>query len=156
MGIVYNAGAVADWRLAPGPFYVSTAIQTPSTGQGVGKILEILDELAKNGLPKDELDKAKQNIIRALPSTFGTNAGVAGAFADLALHGLPDNWYAIYAATVRKVTNAQVKAIAKAAMPSQKVVISIVGDYTRIKPELDKLSLGEPVMHDLYGLPIAK
>lgn len=156
MGIVYNVGAVADWRRAPGPLYVSTAIQTPSTGQGVGKVLEILDDLAKNGLPKEELDKAKQNIIRALPATFGTNAGVANAFADLALQGLPDTWYATYAATVRGVTAAQVKAIAKAAMPSNKVVISIVGDYTKIKPELDKLSLGDAVMHDLYGLPVAK
>jgi predicted Zn-dependent peptidase len=156
MGIVYNVGAVADWRVAPGPLFVSTAIQTPSTGQGVGKVLEILDDLAKNGLPKDELDKAKQNIIRALPSTFGTNASVAGAFADLALHGLPDNWYASYAASVRNVSAAQVKTIAKAAMPSGKVVISIVGDYTKIKPDLDKLSLGDPAMHDLYGMPIAK
>ena len=153
MGIVYNASAFADWRLAPGPFFVSTAIQTPSTGQGVGKVLEILDDLAKNGLPAEELDKAKQNIIRALPSTFGTNAGVAGAFAELALHGLPDNWYSTYAASVRTVTSAQVKAIAKATMPSGKVVISIVGDYTKIKPEIDKLSLGDPAMHDLYGLP---
>lgn len=156
MGIVYNAGAVADWRLAPGPFYVSTAIQTPSTGQGVGKVLEILDDIAKNGLPKEELEKAKQNIIRALPATFGTNAGVAAAFAELALQGLPDNWYATYAAKVRTVTSAQVKAIAKATMPSQKVVVSIVGDYTKIKPEIDKLSLGEPAMHDLYGVPVTK
>ncbi len=156
LGIVYNASAFADWRLAPGPFYVSTAIQTPSTGQGIGKVLEILDDLAKNGLPKEELEKAKQNIIRALPATFGTNAGVAGAFAELALQGLPDNWYATYAASVRTVTAAQVKAIAKAAMPSNKVVISIVGDYTKIKPEIDKLSLGDPAMHDLYGVPAAK
>jgi zinc protease len=153
MGIVYNAGAVADWRLAPGPFFVSTAIQTPSTGQGIATVFSILDDIAKNGLPKEELDKAKQNIIRALPATFGTNAGVAGAYAELALLGLPDNWYATYAASVRTVTSAQVKTVAKATMPSTKVVVSIVGDYAKIKPELDKLSLGEPAMHDPYGLP---
>lgn len=154
MGIVYNASAFADWRLAPGPFYVATAIQTRSTGQGIGTVLQILDDIAANGLPKEELEKSKQNIIRALPATFGTNAGVAGAFADLALHGLPDNWYTTYAASVRKVTSAQVKAIAKTTMPSKKVVVSIVGDYTTIKPDLDKLSLGDPVMHDPYGLPV--
>jgi zinc protease len=154
LGIVYNASAVADWRVAPGPVYVATAIQTLSTGQGIGKVVEILDDIAKNGLPKEELEKAKQNIIRALPATFGTNAGVAGAYADLALFGLPDNWYATYAARVRTVNVAQIKAIAKASMPSNKVVIAIVGDYTKIKPEVDKLSLGDPVMHDLYGLPV--
>ena len=154
MGIVYNAGAVADWRVAPGPVYVSTAIQTPSTGQGIGKVLEILDDLAANGLPKDELEKSKQNIIRALPARFGTNAAVTRAFAELALQGLPDTWYATYAASVRTVTSAQVKAIAKATLPSRKVVISVVGDYMKIKPEIDKLSLGEPAMHDLYGQPV--
>jgi predicted Zn-dependent peptidase len=156
LGIVYNAGAVADWRLAPGPFFVSTAIQTPSTGQGIGEVIKILDDIATKGLPAEELDKAKQNIIRAMPAMFDTNTGTAAAFADLALQGLPDSWYATYAASVRTVTGAQVKAIAKTAMPSGKVVVSIVGDLAKIKADLDKLSLGEAAMHDLYGQPLAK
>ena len=69
------------------------------------------------------------------------------------LHGLPDNWYASYADNVRKVKAADVKATAKAIMPSKKVVVSIVGDMSKIKADIDKLGFGEPAMHDLYGMP---
>jgi zinc protease len=154
LGITYGARAGMDYRLVPGPFVISTAIVTPQTGTGLTEIFKILDDLATNNLPAEELDKSKQNLIRALPSMFGTNAATAGAFADLAIFGLPDNWYATYAANIRKVTAKDVKAAAAKLIPSKNMVISIVGDMAKIKADLDKLNLGEAGMHDLYGMPI--
>ncbi len=123
LGITYGARAGMDYRLAPGPFVISTAIVTPQTGTGISEIVTILDDLATKDMPAEELDKSKQNLIRALPSLFDTNASTAGAFADLAIFGLPDNWYASYAANVRKVTAKDVKAAAKALIPSKNMVI---------------------------------
>lgn len=154
LGITYGARAGMDYRLVPGPFVISTAIVTPETGHGLTEIFKILDDLASSDLPAEELDKSKQNLIRALPAQFQTNAATAGSFADLAVFGLPDNWYATYAANVRKVTAKDVKAAAKALIPSKNMVISIVGDMSKIKPDLDKLSLGDAEMHDLYGMPL--
>jgi predicted Zn-dependent peptidase len=154
LGITYGARAGMDYRVVPGPFVISTAIVTPETGKGLSEIIKILDNLATTDLPAEELDKSKQNLIRALPSLFGTNASTAGAFADLAIFGLPDNWYARYAANVRKVTAKDVKTAAKMLIPSKRMVISIVGDLTKIKADLDKLELGESAMHDLYGMPL--
>jgi len=68
------------------------------------------NDLATNDVPAAELEKSKQNIIRALPAMFDTNAATASAFADLALHGLPD-YYATYAQGIRKVTAKDVKAV---------------------------------------------
>ncbi|HEU0033870.1 MAG TPA: pitrilysin family protein [Kofleriaceae bacterium] len=156
MGITYGAGAIQSWRLQPGPFLIATAIQTPDTGRGLTEIVHILDDLATNDVPAAELEKSKQNIIRALPSMFDTNAGTAGAFADLALHGLPDTYYATYAAQIRRITAKDVKAVAKAVIPSSRMAFSIVGDLSKIRADLDKLGLGEAAMHDLYGVPQAK
>ncbi|HEV7554182.1 MAG TPA: pitrilysin family protein [Kofleriaceae bacterium] len=153
LGITYGIGASMDWRLQPGPFSISTAIVAPETAHGIAEALKIVDELATTDVPAAELDKAKQNMIRALPSQFESNGGVASSFADLAVFGLPDDWYAHYAAEVRKVAAADVKAIAKSAIPSGKLVIAIVGDLGKVRSELDKLKLGDPVMHDLYGVP---
>jgi len=154
MGITYGAGSGMDYRLSPGPFVISTAIVTPKTGEGLAEIVKILDNLATTDVPADELDKSKQNLIRALPSMFETNAATAGAFADLAIFGLPDNWYTTYSANVRKVTAKDVKTVAKTVIPSKSMVISIVGDLSKIKPDVDKLDLGEAEMHDLYGMPV--
>ncbi len=156
LGITYGANATMDWRLARGPFTIGTAIVTPSTGQGISETLKMIEELGVKDVPAEELEKAKQNLIRALPARFGTNSGTAEAFAELVMFGLPDNWYTRYAAGLRKITAKDVKAVAKAVAPPSKLVISIVGDMSKVRADLDKLGLGEPAMFDLYGMPLTK
>jgi zinc protease len=151
LGITYGIRASQDWRLGIGPFIISSAIVTAKTGEGLTEIIKILDDLAAKDVPADELDKAKQNLIRALPGQFETNSSTVDSFAALVLFKLPDNWYAGYAANVRKVTAADVKAVAKTVVPSKKLVFSIVGDMSKIKADIDKVGLGEAVQHDLYG-----
>lgn len=153
MGITYGAGAGMDYRMQPGPFVIATAIQTPDTGRGIAEIIKMLDDLSTNPMPAAELEKSKQNIIRALPAMFDSNASTAGTFASNVLLGLPDNYYATYADAVRKVTGKQVQDAAKAMIPSSKMTFAIVGDLAKIKAELGKLGLGEPAMHDAYGTP---
>jgi zinc protease len=155
LGITYGAGAGMSYRVARGPFLISTAIVTPETSTGLSEIVKMLDELATRDVPADELDKSKQNLIRALPAQFGTNMATASAFAELVLHGLPDNWYAGYAARIRKVGAKDVRAAARSIIPSKNMVIAIVGDLGKIRGDLDKLGLGEPAMYDLYGAPLA-
>lgn len=154
LGITYGARAGMEYRVARGPFVISTAIVTPETARGLGEIFKILDDLATKDLPADELEKSKQNLIRALPSQFSTNAATAGAFAELAVFGLPDNWYAGYADRIRKVTAKDVRRMAQTLLPAKKMVISIVGDMSKIRADLDKLGLGGAVMHDPYGMPL--
>ncbi len=154
LGITYGVGAGMDWRLSPGPFAISTAIVAPETAHGISEALAIVDGLATKDVPAAELDKAKQNLIRALPAQFGTNAGTAASFAELALHGLPDDWYAHYVAQIRKVSAADVRAVAKAAIPAGNLVIAVVGDMTKVRADLDKLGLGTAAMHDLYGMAL--
>jgi zinc protease len=156
MGITYRIGATMDWRQQPGPFMIGTAIVTAETAKGIAETIKILDDLAATDVPPAELDKSKQNIVRELPALFGTNAGTAAAFATLALHGLPDDYYAGYAAEIRKVTAADVKAAARALIPSGRMVITVVGDVSKVRPELDKLKLGEPRLHDLHGVPVPR
>jgi zinc protease len=156
LGITYGANASMDWRLARGPFVIGTAIVTAATAQGVKEILDMVAALATTNVPAEELEKSKQNLIRALPEMFATNASTAAAYADLALFGLPDNWYTTYAANIRKVTAKDVKAAAAAFAPVDKLVISIVGDLATFRAELDKLGLGRPAMFDLYGTPLGR
>jgi zinc protease len=153
MGIAYGASASMDYRLRPGPFVIATAVQTPDVGRGLAEVIKILDDLATKEIPAPELEKAKQNIIRALPSLFDSNASTAAAFADLALHQLPDNYYATSADAVRRVTAKQVQEVARTVIPSSKMTFSIVGDLAKLRPALAKLGLGDPAVHDAYGVP---
>lgn len=152
MGIIYNGSASMGWRLKPGPFVIGMAIQTPDTARGLAEIVKMLDDLATNDVPAAELEKSKQNIIRTLPALFDTNTSTASTFAELVVHGLPLDYYATYAGKVRRVTAKDVKATAKATMPSGKMVFSVVGDLAKTRAELDKLGLGEAAMFDAYGV----
>ena len=152
MGITYGIRSSQEWRVATGPFVIASAIVSAETAKGLAEIVKIVDELAATDVPADELDKAKQNLIRALPGMFETNSSTVDAYTDLVLHGLPDTWYASYADNVRKVKAADVKAVAKSVTPTKQLVFSVVGDMTKIKADLDKLGLGEAAQHDLYGV----
>lgn len=156
LGITYGARAGADYRVVSSPFVIGTAIVSAETGTGLAETFKILDDVAAKDIPADELEKAKQNLIRALPAQFETNASVAASFADLVLYGLPDSWYASYARNIKRVTAKDVRSIARTVIPSKKMVISIVGDMAKIKDAVVKLGLGEPDMRDLYGMPAAK
>jgi zinc protease len=154
LGITYGASADMHWRVASGPFVIASAIVTPETARGLSEIVALVDELGKVDVPAAELEKAKQNMIRALPAEFETNATTADAFAELALLGLPDDWYAGYADGIRKVSAADVKAVAKTLVPAQRLVFSVVGDLSQLKGPLEGLGLGPIHLYDPDGKPL--
>ncbi|MCE9571563.1 MAG: insulinase family protein [Deltaproteobacteria bacterium] len=156
LGIVYHTYANQDWRVARGPLVIDAALATPATGQGLRETIKMVDDLTTTDVPAAELDKVKQNLIRSLPKHFATNAATAGTLAELVLHGLPLDWYARYAAGVRKVTARDVKAAAHALVPGRDLVFAVVGDLKVIRADLDALGLGAPAMFDPEGAPLAK
>ena len=156
LGITYGIRAAQDWRLDRGPFTISSALVTAETAHGLTETIKIVDDLATTDVPEAELEKSKQNLIRALPAQFETNAATAAAFSELALHGLPDSWYAHYSDQIRKVTAKDVRGVAKSAIPSKQMVFAVVGDMAKVRADLDKLNLGEAETRDLYGMPISK
>jgi len=154
LGIIYHASTDIDWRVAPGPFVIGAGIATPETATGISEVFKILDDVATNEAPAAELDKAKLNLVRALPDKFATNAATAATFAELALLHLPDDWYAGFADGVRRVTAADVKAAGKVTLTSGKMSVSIVGDLAKIRPAIDKLGLGAAIPYSLDGIAL--
>ena len=102
MGIIYHAYMKQDWRRHGGPFVLDVAIDTPETARGIQTLIAMYGDLSKTPVPAAELEKAKQNLIRALPLKFDTNAETATMFAELAIHGVPDAFYASYVTNVGK------------------------------------------------------
>jgi predicted Zn-dependent peptidase len=154
LGITYGVSARMDWRVRPGPFLIGGAIVTPATAQGLGEILRIVGELGTEDVPSEELDKAKQNLIRALPARFETNGRTADTFAELALFGLPDDWYARYAEGMRAVSEADVRAVAGTVVPAERLVFSVVGDLAATQSTLAALELGAPAFFGPEGNPL--
>lgn len=151
LGITYGIGAGMAWHVGPGLFSIASAIVVDETSRGLAEIIKILDGLVAVEVPAAELDKAKQNLVRALPAMFDTNAQTAGAFGELALYKLPDDWYATFADGVRKVTAADVNQVARAMVASSSMAFAIVGDLGKIGASLAAIGLGAPARFDLDG-----
>lgn len=153
LGITYTAHANQTYLRGRGPFEISTSIVTPATGRGIAETLRIVADVAARPMPASELDKVKLNLIRALPESFEDNGATAHAFAELALFQLPLDFYARYAQGIRSVTAQDVKAVAKTVLAIEAMVVSVVGDVAKLRGQLAKLRLGNPVLHDRYGMP---
>jgi len=153
LGYTYGARAGLRDRRGPGPFVISTALHTPHTVEGVAEILRMVGELSTTPVPEQELQKAKQYLIRGLPERFSTNLSTAATYAELWGHDLPFSWVEDYAAQVALVDAKSVLSLAQALIPERRLVFSLVGDASLLAPGLSKL-LGRPTMRDSEGLPL--
>ena len=109
--------------------------------------MQVIDDMAANGLPAPELTKAKLNLVRDLPDAFATNRETASAFGDLVRLGLPDDWYAGYGARLTAVGPADVRGL----LARKSVVFVVVGDLAKVRADVEALGLGKPEVYDLDG-----
>lgn len=138
LGYTYGARATLDYRKAAGPFVIGTATFTPKTVDAVKETLQIVNNLATVDVPAPELKKSRENIVRAMPAMFEGVDATTGAIGELALHGLPDDTYAKFAKAVRQVTAKDVRAMARAIIPVDKLIVVAVGDAKVIQAGLEK------------------
>jgi predicted Zn-dependent peptidase len=129
----YAYGARGGFGYSPKQFGVLSAgasVQTDSTYQSLLEIDREVKELASGKVPvtKDELDREKTNAILALPGRFATAQAALGQYRSLVYYGLPLEYFNSYVDKVGKVTDAEVKASAKAHLKPAEAVYLVVGD----------------------------
>ncbi|MDF1562461.1 MAG: pitrilysin family protein [Deltaproteobacteria bacterium] len=139
LGYTYGIRAMQVDRSGRGPFLIASALHTPKTADAVQEILRMVGELATTPVPADELEKAKLNLIRALPTRFETNGEVAGTLGALAAHGLPLTWYDDYEKQIRAVDAAALQKLAGQLVPEGQLLFTIVGDTKVIEADLVKI-----------------
>jgi zinc protease len=139
-GYSYGAFSYFDMRRGAGPFAAEAGVQTAVTKESV---VELLNELrgirGAQPLTAQEVEFAKQYIIRAYPSGFETPGQIAGRLEDMVLHNLPDNYFNTVIEQVRAVTMDDVKRVANQYLEPDKMAILVVGDRKTIEPGLRSL-----------------
>jgi zinc protease len=140
-GFAYSIFSRFDLGRAPGPFAVVTSVRTDATAAAVAEIDRELNRLRTTSPAAAEFAKARESLVRSLPSAFETNTGTSGAFGTIFTYGLPLDYYARLPANLRGVGVHAVDAAARRYLnPSQMVVVG-VGEKGAIAPGLEKLGL---------------
>lgn len=142
----YTAGVRSGFDMSKSatPFVVSAAAQSGKTAESVG---ELLNELAAvvTGIPADELARAKDGIAAQFPKTFQATGRISSrlqAIESLVVYGLPDDYYANYAAAIQAVAAADVQRVAQQYFRPDHLAIVIAGDRKTIEAPLRALKVG--------------
>ena len=145
-GYTYGARTSFDFRRGPGPFAFHASVQSEVT---VDAILEALSELrairGERPVTRRELETGRAGLTRGYPRNFETAEQISRGAAQLALYGLPDDYFSTFVPRVLAVDEADVTRVAAEHIDPSRFLIVIVGDRDKVGPALPRLNLGTPL-----------
>jgi len=144
----YGAHSAFDWRRAPSPFEISTAVETGVTANAIAEIVRELTSIREAEVSEAELSLAVSYLDGVFPIRFETTAAVAGGLANLEIFRLPSDYFDSYRAHVRAVTAADVLRVARTHLDPTRLQIVVVGDASAAATSLADLGVGPVTTYD--------
>jgi zinc protease len=146
-GYTYGASSYYDWRRGPGPFVVSTAVQSDVTTPALREILFEIERIRDKQISGEELSLARDYLDGVFPIRYETTGAIASALATLVIYGLPADYYDTYRNNIRAVTLDAVLEAARRHLHPDQLQTVVVGDARVIRDSLGDLDLGELQVH---------
>ncbi|HEV7389858.1 MAG TPA: pitrilysin family protein [Gemmatimonadaceae bacterium] len=146
-GYTYGASSFYDWRRGPGPFVVSTAVQSDVTAPALHEILLEIERIRTEKISDDELSLARDYLDGVFPIRYETTAAIASALATLVIYDLPADYYDTYRNNIRSVSVDAVLSAAQAHLHPDMLQTIVVGDARAISGSIAELGLGEMQVH---------
>jgi predicted Zn-dependent peptidase len=152
-GYTYSPGSVLT-GFADAGFYRFTAdVRNEVTGATLAEVFKEIDKFRAEGSEADELQGSKSYLRGLFPVQTATQAGLAATLNNVYVFGLPKDYTETYRAKIAAVTPAQVKTGASTLLGSENSVITIVGDWAKVKDQLSAFT--NITFLDLDGKPTA-
>jgi predicted Zn-dependent peptidase len=141
-GYTYGVYARGDARRLAGVSFVVGSVKAEVTGAALRELLSELRRLREEPVSAAELEDAKNALVLGLPADFSTAGAIAGRLAELAVHGLPDDYWNRYAELVRGVTAEDVRRFAEERLDPARLTVVMVANPAVVRPQLADLPLG--------------
>ncbi len=139
-GLTYGVRSSFDCRRKPGPFTVSTSVQTEKVGEALGQIRIELEAIAGGRPPTaQELDDARRSLIEGHPRQFDTPGGVVNRFAALVVHDLPVDHDSGFAQRLAAIDLQSLSDAARRHMVPGALVAVVIADAARVIEQLKGL-----------------
>jgi predicted Zn-dependent peptidase len=137
--LAYRTRAAAEpVAHGPVPLVLSAGTQTAKAGLTVQALLEHFDALSKGPPTDEETDVATRFLSDVFLVGVDTVSTIASMSADLAVYGLPNDYYDGYRAAVRDVKKTAVFDFSGRYFKAQKAIVVVAGDAAK---------LGKPLSH---------
>ncbi len=148
-GYTYGASSDFSWGPVPGPFVVRTAVRADVTDSSLAIILRELDRIRETAPSAEELLRARNYVTLGQTDAFETADQIAGAIVSADLFGAPLQRIGEEIQAMSQVSEADVQRVARAWIDPANLLIVVVGDLRRIRPDIERLRLG-PIQVERY------
>jgi zinc protease len=142
-GYTYGASSSFDWRRDPGPFMISTAVQSEVSAAAISETLKEIEGMRIQEVPEDELSLATKYLDGVFPIRYETTSSIAAALATMIVFNLPEDYYDTYRENIRAVRPSDVLRAAQDHVSPAMLQIVVVGDPAVVKAPVEELALGE-------------
>lgn len=141
-GFTYGVRSAFNFRRAPGPFTIQTAVATDVTTRAVEETLKEITTFRDLGPTEAELRASIDYVSGIMPLEWQTTDQIATRLSDLSLYDLPADYYDTYRNNINRVTMPDVLRVARDQVRLDQMAIVIVGDAEQIEAPLRDLGFG--------------
>ena len=149
----YTYGANSGFRSyrEGGSFVASSLVRTDVTGPAAKEMMHEIKNFPSSPPTDAELKMAKDASIQSIPGQFETGAATAGALHTIFIDNRPLDYFSTLPAKYEAVTSADVARVANQYVHPDNMVILVVGDRSKIEPQLKEEKLGPIEIRDGQG-----
>jgi len=150
----YGAFAFVQDARGPSLFTVLAPVQTDKTKESFGEVQrELREVVGDRPLTPRELELAQHNLTLSLPGRWETDRAVASSLSEIAVYGLPADYYDTYAERVGALTQGDVQRAATTVVRPEALTWIVIGDRKVVTGPLQSLGL-KVVVVDADGAPV--
>ena len=151
-GYTYGAGSTLNAAMYRGDWSASTSVRTEVTEPAINDLLAEIRQLRDQPVSDQELADAK----RAMVASFALSLELPTQLLNYSVirwrYKLPTDYWDKYPDRIAAVTRAQVQAVARKYLQSDRMQIVAVGDPAKVADTLKKI--GEVESYDAEGKPL--
>lgn len=141
-GYSYGYHSLIQWHQGPSLLSAGGSVQTAVTRESVVETLrEFSDVHGRRPIDLQELDAAKEGILRGYPASFERPAQVIGHLLQMVLFDLPDDYFATVKGNIEAVSLEDVHRIGAELIRPDQLSVLVVGDRQSVEPGLRELEL---------------
>jgi predicted Zn-dependent peptidase len=142
-GYTYGARTSFEFRKGPGPFVFQASVQSDVTAEAVREALGEIETIrGDRPVTAAELELGRAALTRGYPRNFETAEQLGRAAVQLALYGLPDDYFTTFVPRVLAIGEDDVTRVAQDHLAPDRLLTVIVGDRDKVGPTLESLDLG--------------
>jgi len=139
-GLAYGVGGGIGTNFGhPGILEISIGTKSQSTVESIQAAVEDIDNLAKQPITDEEIQRAKDAILNAFIFRLDSPDKILSERMTYEYYGYPPDWLDKYQAEIKKVTAADVNRVATKYMHKDQLAVLVVGNTKEFDKPLSSL-----------------